>query len=83
MQNHINTNETAILNYSTLETEVSAWIAQHVESMREDHGNHAADEAAKELEGNPWKALKWFVEDHAPRTILGHWAGLGPDPVTE
>jgi len=53
----------AALNYSTLETDVTAWQEQFLANVREDHGEDQAEAARKELEADPWKALQWYVED--------------------
>lgn len=55
------------INYSTLGADVAAWQAAYVEDIRGQFGEEAAAETERELMADPWKALRWFVEDRRGR----------------
>jgi hypothetical protein len=54
------------IDYGKLGAEVEEWREGYLENIRETCGEEYAEEAASDLDANPWLALRWYLEDNTP-----------------
>jgi len=51
------------INYSTLGAEVEAWRKGYLDNVRRTCGEEYAEASARDLDADPWLALRWYLED--------------------
>lgn len=50
-------------SFGTLQADVEAWKTGFVNHVREELGDDAAEATERDFAGDPWLALRWYVED--------------------
>lgn len=52
-----------VLDYGSLENDVRTWCIDHAENVRRLLGDEYAEATRRDLEADPWLALRGYVED--------------------
>jgi hypothetical protein len=54
------------IDYIKLQVDVAAWVDDYADGIGEQLGEEAGQEMRADLTANPWRALRWYLEDHSP-----------------